>query len=214
MFLTKIHLNLHCKEVRRDLSDPYQLHSTLCRAFSDSQKKCPANEFLWRLEPETNPLGYPRVIIQSRSAPKWDKLGIKEWLFDSAPPIDINRKLSLDKLAKGKIFRFRLRANPSVTRGGKRFGLFKQDEQSGWMKRQSQRGGFSILEDTLRISQEQMIRAKQHEGNRITIYSVLFDGCAEITAPDVFKDTIEKGIGHGKALGLGLISAVPISLGA
>lgn len=55
MFLHRIHLDSRCREARRDLSDPYQLHSTLCRAFCESDKKCPESEFLWRLEPETDP---------------------------------------------------------------------------------------------------------------------------------------------------------------
>ena len=35
MFLHRIHLDPRCREARRDLSDPYQLHSTLCRAFCE-----------------------------------------------------------------------------------------------------------------------------------------------------------------------------------
>lgn len=46
MFLHRIHLDPRCREARRDLSDPYQLHSTLCRAFSTPDKKCPEGEFL------------------------------------------------------------------------------------------------------------------------------------------------------------------------
>ena len=69
MFLHRIHLDPRCREVRRDLSDPYQLHSTLCRAFSVPDKKCTEGEFLWRCEPETDPAGYPRILVQSLSDP-------------------------------------------------------------------------------------------------------------------------------------------------
>ena len=33
MYLNRIHLDLRCREARRDLSDPYQLHSTLHTEF-------------------------------------------------------------------------------------------------------------------------------------------------------------------------------------
>lgn len=64
MLLHRIHLDPRCREARRDLSDPYQLHSTLCRAFSAPDKKCPENTFLWRLEPETDSTGCPRILVQ------------------------------------------------------------------------------------------------------------------------------------------------------
>ena len=41
MFLHRIHLDPRCREARRDLADPYQLHSTLCRAFSEPDCEVP-----------------------------------------------------------------------------------------------------------------------------------------------------------------------------
>ena len=116
MFLHRIHLDPRCREARRDLSDPYQLHSTLCRAFSVPDKKCPEGEFLWRLEPETDPAGCPRILVQSRTIPDWTGIGVKGWLAKADPAIDLKDRLKLDSLKAGQRFRFRLRANPCVTR--------------------------------------------------------------------------------------------------
>ena len=69
MFLHRIHLDPRCREARRDLSDPYQLHSTLCRAFCEPDRKCSEGEFLWRLEPETDLMGGSRILVQSRTIP-------------------------------------------------------------------------------------------------------------------------------------------------
>jgi CRISPR system Cascade subunit CasE len=132
MYLHRLHLNQRCKEARRDLADPYEMHSTLCRAFTTPDQKCPPGEILWRLEPETDPKGNPRVLVQSRSTPNWSRIGVKDWFADEpAPPIDLAGRLKLDSLSIGQRFRYRLRANPSKTdiRNGKRLGLLRLEDQ-------------------------------------------------------------------------------------
>ena len=91
MFLHRIHLDPRCREARRDLSDPYQLHSTLCRAFSSPDRKCAEGAFLWRLELETDSAGCPRILVQSRMKPDWEGIGIKGWLAQADPAIDLNQ---------------------------------------------------------------------------------------------------------------------------
>ena len=224
MFLHRIHLDPRCREVRRDLSDAYQLHSTLCRAFSVPDRKCPEGEFLWRLEPEIDPAGFPRILVQSRTIPDWTGIGMQGWLAKADPAIDLQNRLKLDLLKVGQRFRFRLRANPCVTRNGKRLGLLREEKQETWIERKGQRHGFSLpqlasfdLSESpqervdVRISQEQMLRGKQHSGNGIRIFSVLYDGNLTVTEPDNFRDALKTGIGHGKGMGLGLLSVVPIA---
>lgn len=219
MFLHRIHLDPRCREVRRDLADPYQLHSTLCRAFNKPDIKCPPGEYLWRLEPEVDQTDHPRILVQSRSLPDWTGMGVKGWLSRADPAIDLHDRLKLDLLKAGQRFRFRLRANPCVTRNGKRLGLFRLDEQEAWIARKGCRHGFSLpqlasfdlSEQTtkridVRISQEQMLRGRQHSGNSIQIFSVLYDGILMVNEPNAFRDALRTGIGHGKALGLGLLS--------
>lgn len=224
MLLHRIHLNPRCREARRDLSDPYQLHSTLCRAFSSPDGKCPKSEFLWRLEPETSPAGCPGILVQSRTIPDWAGIGVKGWLAEADPPINLIERLKLDSLNVGRRFRLRLRANPCVTKEGKRLGLLKLEEQEKWIERKSKRHGFALpplvhfdLSESshervdVRISQELMLRGNQHSGNGIRIFSVLYDGILTVTKPDDFVKALQTGIGHGKAMGLGLLSVAPIT---
>lgn len=223
MFLNRIHLDLRCKEARRDLANPYQLHSTLCRAFSPPETKCPQGAFLWRLEPETNLTGYPRILVQSRQEPDWTGIPVKGWLADCDSPINLTGRLKLDSLQPGQRFRFRLRANPCVTRNGKRLGLLKQVEQEQWLVRKGALHGFSLpqllafdyseMEDErvdVRISQEQMLKDRQHSDNAIRIFSVLYDGMLTVTEPVAFRSALQSGIGHGKVMGLGMLSVVRI----
>lgn len=226
MFLHRIHLDPRCKEVRRDLSDPYQLHSTLCRAFSEMNQKCPEGEFLWRLEPEfdSNGCAYPRILVQSRSLPVWSRIGVNGWLAQEPDPaIDLAARLKLDALKVGQRFRFRLRANPCVTRNGKRLGLLGLKEQEAWIasKGHKQHGfslpaltAFDLVEADpkridVRISQEQMLRGKRRDDVEIRVFSVFYDGILMVSDPDKFRSALQTGIGHGKVMGLGLLSVAP-----
>lgn len=222
MLLNRIHLNPRCREARRDLADPYQMHSTLCRAFSTSDQKCPDGEFLWRLEPETGSDNQPRILVQSRSRPDWTRINLPDWLALAEPAIDLRDRLNLNSLQTGQRFRFRLRANPCVTRNHKRLGLLRLAEQEAWFARKGELHGFivpqlatslatesSTARFDVRVSQEQMLRGKQHAGNGIRVFSVLFDGYLTVTDPEKLSSALETGIGHGKAMGLGLLSVVP-----
>lgn len=224
MLLHRIHLDPRCREARRDLSDPYQMHSTLCRAFAAPEQKCPEGEFLWRLEPETGSGGCPRVLVQSRSQPDWGRVNIPGWLASADPPIDLSSRLGLDGLRVGQRFRFRLRANPCVTRDGKRLGLLQLPDQEAWVARKGERHGFTIPQLAapgdqapavrrfeVSVSQKQMLRGKQHAGNGIRVYAVLFDGILTVADPEPFRSVLQTGIGHGKAMGLGLLSVAPIN---
>lgn len=229
MYLHRIHIDHRGKDARRDLANPYELHSTLCRAFSAPDSKCPEGEFLWRLEPESDRQGRPRVLIQSRSLPDWSRIGMRTWLVEEPEPaIDLAERLRLYDVKPGQRFRFRLRANPCVTRQGKRLGLLRLEEQETWISRKGERHGFflpilpSFVPEEgsrprvdVRVSQEQMLcgRKRGDEKHEIRVFSVLFDGVLTVTDPDGFRQALATGIGHGKSMGLGLLSVVPMSDG-
>ncbi len=176
MLLHRIHLNPRSKDARRDLADPYQLHATLCRAFFPQETKCPPGALLWRQEPETDTAGFPRILIQSNSAPDWSRLP-HGWFAYTEP----GKKLSLDTPVSGQRFRFRLRANPCKTVNGKRQGIMNRDEQIGWLERKAEQHGFALLESVstdyfefmeqpnghaypnCRVTQEQMLTGRKHD---------------------------------------------------
>lgn len=213
MWLHKFHVNLRSREARRDVADPYQMHATLCRVFSPPSEKCPPGEFHWRIEPETDSLGNPRVLIQSRSMPDWSRLELRDWLAGEVHgPIDILSRLSIETNGVGSVYRYRLRANPSVCKGGKRLGLLKTEDQNKWLERKSLAHGFSLK--SIHISEEKMLSGNRNDGaGGIRVFSVLFDGALSVTDPVALKNTLSSGIGRGKALGLGLLSLAPFSAG-
>ena len=106
---------------------------------------------------------------------------MKGWLAKADPAIDLKDRLKLDSLKAGQRFRFRLRANPCVTRNGKRLGLLHLAEQETWIERKGNctvfrcrdLRPFDLSESPqdrvdVRISQEQMLRGKQHAGNPVS----------------------------------------------
>jgi CRISPR system Cascade subunit CasE len=221
--LHRIHLNPRNKDVRRDLADPYQLFSTLCRAFSPPERHLPAGELLWRLEPETDASGASRVLVLAKNAaPDWSGLLKAKWL---AREPELGRDLSpcLNSLAPGMLFRFRLRANPSVSRNRKRVGLLKAEEQEEWLIRKGrERHGFSLgeTEDApyvdrrarcLDIRQTKMISARKHGSDQVMrVFSALFEGILRVEDAKRLSEAILSGIGHAKALGLGMLSVAPL----
>jgi len=222
MLLHKLNLNHLSREVRRDLASPYELHSTLCRAFSTAEKKCQAGTFLWRLETSKNKNSHPILLVQSTVLPDWSRIELKDW-FEEIPdkPLNLTSLLSLENIQKNQRFRFRLRANPSICRKGKRQGLFNLVDQEKWIASKGILHGFKLselpsfaMEDRhdldLMISEDQMLRGLQRSGHEIKIYSVLFDGILTVTDKDKFLSVIKSGIGHGKMMGLGLLSLAPI----
>jgi CRISPR system Cascade subunit CasE len=145
-------------------------------------------------------------------------------MIEADPAIDLDERLKLGSLRDGQRFRFRVRANPCVTRNGKRLGLLRPEDQQEWIERKAQRHGFSLPRPAsidaskasrnridVRISQEQMFRGYQRSGNAIRIFSVLYDGILAVSETDRFKEALQSGIGHGKAMGLGLLSVAPIA---
>jgi CRISPR system Cascade subunit CasE len=151
-------------------------------------------------------------------------MGVRGWLSSADSAIDLAARLTSDSLTVGQRFRFRLRANPAVTRNGKRLGLLSLNEQEQWLVRKGEQHGFVVPCLTgvsgpessrgrlaVRVSQEQMLRGKQHTGNAVSIFSVLYDGILTVDDPTKFRHALRTGIGHGKVMGLGLLSVAPMS---
>lgn len=208
MHLAKITLDPHYPQARRDTSNAYELHRTLCRAFAADESTTPSR-FLWRMEYTRPPVGLIKatVLVQSALQGNWQPLeGIDGYQLDGHKCIDLG-----ELLATGRRYRFRLSANPTVTRAGKRYGLVGEEAQLDWLARQGQRLGFNncgaVVDGCERIG------VKQRKTNRwITLDVVHFEGVLEATNAEALGRALVDGIGHGKALGLGMLSLAPLPL--
>jgi CRISPR system Cascade subunit CasE len=169
LYLSRLVLDLNCRQVWSELAHPYEMHRTLMRAFPQlpPQEKTNAREkygVLFRADVED----YSHrvvVYVQSVVKPCWSFLdGVEGYLLADAEPPNPGCKSierAYGKLRAGQVLAFRLRANPTkriwkVAAGeealkGKRVGLLREEEQVAWLVQKSlerergKPGGFEIV---------------------------------------------------------------------
>lgn len=206
MFLSKLTLDTRHPQARRDLGDAYEMHRTLSRPFVADGRTPPAR-FLWRLERSADCRPASIVLVQSAQPANWPAL---DTVPGYAPDIQGNKVVDLEKLIQPNArYRFRLLANPTVTRAGKRYGLLREDEQLAWLARQGERYGFAV-QGCIRDASERLAARQGKRGNHVILDTALFEGILIARLPERLRQGICNGVGHGKALGLGMLSLARI----
>lgn len=204
MYLSRLRLNPAHRRARRDLGNLYDLHRTLCRAFVDEGAGTPAR-FLWRLEASRD-TSLGTLLVQSMVRPKWEEIEARFPGYLAA--VDVKEYLLPAHLHARQILRFRLCANPTVTREGKRHGLRSTMRQLQWLERQGARCGFAVVD--CMISGSRLVRASHKtSGTVITVQAVTYDGFLRVDDPERLQGAIANGLGHAKVLGMGLLSVAP-----
>lgn len=204
MYLSRLTLDPRSAQARRDLADPYDMHRTLVRAFVQGESEKPPR-FLWRLEPE-NAWCTPTVLVQSEKLAQWQVLDELPGYLQKheSKPVD------LAKLLQEQVcYRFRLFANPTVSRDGKRYGLAAEDAQLAWLQRQGERQGFKV-ESALVTASDVLKSHKGKGGSFIHLQRACFEGVLRALDVQVLADALKNGIGPGKAFGCGLLSVVRV----
>jgi len=224
MYISRLILNPCSHQVQRELSDPYEMHRTVCRAFLDANyKENEPSGILFRvdLHPKTR---LPTLLVQSQLQPEWSFLltDRKDYLLDKALlPLGVDKnpdwkEMNL-QLRAGQALAFRLRANPTVKKtingeGGKaRLGILKEEDQQKWLERKLESAGAALV--SVNIADDQLVRGKlfleKNDEQRLRFLSVLFDGVLQVKDPKSLVETIYTGIGSAKGLGFGLLSLAP-----
>lgn len=205
MHLARLRLNSGNGHARRDLSNPYEMHRSLVRAFVDGDKDIPTR-FLWRLQLD-GMWANPEILVQSAQQGNWSVLdNFPGYLIRSAE----SKEIPLETwLQERRIYRFRLRANPTVCRNGKRLGLVGEEAQLVWLQKQGPRYGFRV-DSSLLIASEVMTAFKG--GKLVTLRTATYDGVLECLNTELLESALLQGIGRGKAFGLGLLSLAPIGM--
>lgn len=201
MYLTQLRLDPRHPAARRDLADPYDMHRTLVRAFVRDDKQAPPR-FLWRLEPGRD-WHQPVVLVQSALAPDWSFLSSAPGYLQPAGDPPSKTFEPQDLIQTGARCRFRLTANPTVTREGKRYGLVGENAQLAWLHRQGERLGFSV---ELGLVSGSLTVHGRKSGGRVSLLQVVFDGVLQVRDGAALSQAVTAGIGHGKAFGCGLLS--------
>lgn len=199
VYLSRLLLNPRSHQVQAELRDPYQMHRTLSKAFSDDREEYQQARCLFRVD-EIPGESYLCLLVQSRVQPNWGHWQVTEHYL-VAPPAT---KEFEPNLGAGQILAFRLRANPTVRREGKRLGLYRDEERLAWLARKGELHGFRPCQVTVR--KEDTLQSRATAGHEATFNAVRFDGTLGVTEPEAFAAALEGGIGSGKGFGFGLLS--------
>lgn len=169
LYLSRLLLNPHSRQVWSETASPYEMHRTLMRAFpkvTTETKSKARSEFdvLFRFEVGSFK-SFVKVYVQSSHEPNWSFLeSLDNYLWPVSGTQGFEYKdimPSYQTIQMGQILRFRLRANPTkrigrVIKGdsalkGKRVGLPREEQQIGWLVRKGldredgKPGGFEIV---------------------------------------------------------------------
>ena len=202
MYLSKLTLNLRSHRARRDLSNAYEMHRTLLWEVTEAEAS--HNErLLWRLEPGRR--GMPVLLVQTHARPQWDV--VLERNPDYADVASDSPKFYAPSLWVDQRVRFRLKANVSVKREGKRHALHMPEQKMAWLSRQAETHGFAL--DGVMIVATERLRARKNS-HQISLDATVFEGAMRVVDPNQASNALSHGIGHAKAFGLGLMSIAPI----
>lgn len=170
LYLSRLILDLNCRQVRNEIAQPYEMHRTLMHAFEgytiDKEKENAREKFsvLFRVDVDDQN-SRAVVYVQSVVEPDWAYLDTcKNYLLSEegiSNPAYKNIAASHLGLRNGQTVAFSLRANPTKrifkpTKGndmlkGKRVALLREEEQIDWLVRKGDErekgcpGGFEIL---------------------------------------------------------------------
>jgi CRISPR system Cascade subunit CasE len=222
MKLSRLALNPLSHEVARAIADVQQMHRIVMSGF-DGQAGPAARArhcVLHRLE--TDPLGGALVLyVQSEVTPEWSHLPADALVvLEGRGNPEIRELSELDGAVRGKVARFRLRANPTrkiatksidgQVRHGRRVPHRNDQRCLEWLALKGRDHGFEFVTDAKGRPSVALTREPQRLGWRgsvaISFEGVRFDGVLRIVDGSTFRAAVVHGIGPGKAYGFGLLS--------
>ena len=228
MYLSRLLLDPRSRAVRRDLADCQELHRSIMSAFPQTQQpeESARERFgvLHRLEVDRR--GNRLILyVQSWEEPDWSRLvpGYLEENSNLENPACKPVEEKYRGLKTGAVFAFRLQANPTRKIDkknqkdgprwhGKRVELRREEDQIAWLQRKGEQGGFELLGVRVQGQVKEQGR-RQRRGSSdspLTLAGVVFEGHLRINDAGKFYDhSLARGIGPGKAYGLGLLSLAP-----
>lgn len=182
------------------VANRYRVHQRLRMAYPQDPR------LLFRVEEDTQK---PFILIQSSTKPDWLSAFADFDVLEHSPEL---KEFSVS-IQPGYLFHFRLLANPTVTRAGKRLGLLHEEEQLDWINRQMQKSGAQPMQCTSKLLGFQRSGKNPYKDPQTqTHLAVQYDGILKVLEPANLSIAIENGIGPAKAYGFGLLSLAPLQI--
>lgn len=193
--------------------DSYREHQALWKLFNTNPDA--SRDFIYRYELTNNRPGY---YVVSQRTPE-DQHDI--WTIET--------KEYQPRLAKGQAFGFMLRANPVMTKDGKRHDVVMLEkhrihykdmpvlerpalqaivQKAGyeWLTKRADDHGFQIEEETIRVDGYQLHQAQKPTARQSIRYSTIdYQGVLTVTDSEKLCKLLFSGLGKSKAFGCGLL---------
>jgi CRISPR system Cascade subunit CasE len=195
MYLSRLQLN-RSRIALGWIANPYRVHQRLMMACDGDDR------VLFRIE-ETDT--GTQILVQSRTEPDW-AASLGDLSVLAGEP---EHKAFQPCLEAGRLYRFRLLANPTVKRDGKRLGLLREEAQRAWLARKLAEAGGELSGCVVVPQGFRHSRKNPKEDDAQTHLAVLFEGVLRVTDPTLVAAAIENGVGPAKGYGFGLLSLAP-----
>lgn len=175
------------------VANAYRVHQRLTKACDNRGR------ILFRIE--ESPARPITLLVQTEVEPEWEAAFHDLDIFGRAPEI---REFEL-KLSLGTRYAFRLLANPTVCRDGRRLGVFKEPKQRDWLVRKMEGAGARVLDAA--VCDLGFVRSHKGTGQTgQTHLAIRFDGILQCDDPARLSEGVRAGIGAAKGYGFGLLS--------
>jgi CRISPR system Cascade subunit CasE len=222
MYLSRFQFNPARRGARALLASPQRMHAAVLSSFpGDPNSRGAADthhgRVLWRVDQHPH-----QVLLYLVSPDRPDLTHLVEqagwptthtWESRTYTPL-------LERLAAHDRWGFRLAANPvhnrRATNGdrGTRSGHVTAAQQTAWLLRQAERGGFRIAdgahgEPDVTVHRREVLNFTR-QGHHVTLSTAVFEGQLEIVDPNALRARLVSGIGPAKGYGCGLLTLAPL----
>lgn len=174
------------------------MHKNLMKAFQGDREQAGVLYTVMRQQDRAD------VYVLSGEMPNWDVLGVNGYHCIGMKNLSALREM----YGEGSVFRFEVLACPCKKiscegKNSRRVFLGQKEERKAWMERQAEKYGFCIKSLQELSKSENILGSKGKDTIRYT--AVRFSGVLEITERAAFWNGYLRGIGPGKAYGMGML---------
>lgn len=206
MYLSRAELDPTRRETMVALISPQKFHGAVENAFPGARRRR-----LWRLDQLGEKL---YLLLLSEERP--DLTTLCAQFGTGAPPETRPYDPLLERVTAGSCWQFRLTANPTRskkdsadhTARGTLKPCYLEVEQEEWLWAQAAKHGFAVSEGSFAVTRKQTYHFKKNGTRPVTLLAVTYEGILQVTDPEAFKALLCKGVGRGKAYGLGLMTII------
>lgn len=191
MFISKLYIDVKIPAVLHDLSS--------LNYFYDTLKKISGGGFpQYRIDNvPLNQTGFIQpVVLISSGKPEISEIKIPSGYITKIESFEYNIPVR-----NGMVYKFYLRANPSVKIFFKYSDLETEESWIKWFESEGYVNGFEVVES--KFTNDGYITCEE---KKVKFLSILIEGAIKITDEKKFRNALNSGIGRGREYGLGLLS--------